>query len=79
MMTPAMYAAMTGSVLQHAEGHIKTALSLCGAISDGKGGLEQRLQDANALIVELEVVRSDMERALLFLGIDRLGEKEVDA
>jgi hypothetical protein len=72
MLTPEMYAAMTASVLQHADGHINTALALCDSIAISEGELDDRFKDANALIAELQIVKSDMERALLFLGIDDL-------
>jgi hypothetical protein len=70
MLTPEMYAGMTGSVLQHAQGHIQKALSLCDAIGQGDGTLQERLQDAQDLITEIKVIKSDMERALLFLDMD---------
>lgn len=78
MLTPEMYAAMTASVLQHSAGHIKTALALCDNIVVGAGELDDRFKDANALITELKTIKSDMERALFFLGIDDLDcwEKE---
>ena len=76
MFTPEMFAAMTGSVLQHAEGHIKTAFELCDAISKDSDSYEQRRKDAQKLITELRVIRDDMKRALMFLDIDALDQGE---
>jgi hypothetical protein len=70
MLTPEMFAAMTASVLQHSQGHIQKALSLCSEIAEGEQDFEDLLKIAEALVNEIRVVREDMDRALLFLNMD---------
>jgi hypothetical protein len=70
MMNPEMYAAMIGSVLHHTKGHLEEAFRLCEGINDDFAGIPERLEAVEELKVELQVIRSDMDRALLYFGID---------
>lgn len=69
MINPAMYAAMTASVVQHSQKHLLDALKICDRIASGEGELNERMQLAECLIREIGIVKADMERVLLFLGV----------
>ena len=70
MLTHDMYAAMTGSILQHSKCHIENGLALCDIIAKGEGDIEAQLNNVRDLVTEIQVIRSDMDRALLFLEIN---------
>jgi hypothetical protein len=73
MVTPEMYAAMIGSVLQHSEKHLREAYALCDLMAEGEGTLQERLAQVENLRTEIQIIQSDMGRALLFFGIDDMG------
>lgn len=73
MITPAMYSAMIGSVLEHGQKHLNTARALCDKIATGEDGFLKRLEQVGALRGELLILKCDMERALLFFDIDEKG------